>query len=216
MAVNQYGGVIEQVATIVTAAGTTTLINTSKQVQVFTGSTIQTVVLPNSTTFTTSGAKFEFYNESTGAITVKYQDSTNLATVTPGNALVIKCSDNTTANGTWVKLSTSAAGGLYVVGSTQTVSGGGTLTLNNAASQYIPVAGSGGPIILAVVPFSPAPNDGTYITLEGTDNTNTVTVINNNGAGGAVLNGNATLGQYDTLTLVYRQALNLYIEIARS
>ena len=42
MASFQFGGLVEQVATTATAGGTTTLTNTSKQIQVFTGSLTQT------------------------------------------------------------------------------------------------------------------------------------------------------------------------------
>ena len=101
----QYGGSIERVTNTATAGGTTTLVNTSTQIQVFTGASTQTVVLPNATTYTEPGTKFEFYNSSTGAITLQYQDTTSFTpnpTVAPGSYAVIKMSSNGTANGTWV------------------------------------------------------------------------------------------------------------------
>ncbi|MDB5176716.1 MAG: hypothetical protein JWN75_384 [Candidatus Saccharibacteria bacterium] len=51
-----------------TAAGTTTLTITSSEIQVFTGSTTQTVVLP--TTSTLAGQRYTIINQSTGAITI--------------------------------------------------------------------------------------------------------------------------------------------------
>ena len=108
----QYGGSIERVTNTATAAGTTTLINTSTQIQVFTGSTTQTVVLPNATTYTKPGAKFEFYNNSTGIVTLQYQDTTSFTpnpTVAPGSYAVIKMSANGTNNGTWVAQTASTS-----------------------------------------------------------------------------------------------------------
>jgi len=101
----QYGGSIEQVTNTATAGGTTTLVNTSTQIQVFTGSTTQTVILPNATTYTKAGTKFEFYNNSTGNVTLQYQDTTSFLPnpiVAAGSYVVIKMSANGTANGTWV------------------------------------------------------------------------------------------------------------------
>lgn len=114
MSVLQYGSLIERVSTTATSGGTTTLINTSNELQVFTGTTTQTVVLPNATTFTKPGGKFEFYNNSTGIVTVEYQDTTTFKTIPPNSTLIIKLVNNGTANGTWVTLTNSATSSLMV------------------------------------------------------------------------------------------------------
>lgn len=95
----QYGSSIKRVATTVTVAGTTTLVNTSPTVQVFTGTTTQTVVLPDMTTFTKPGASFEFYNNSTGAITIEYHSATLLASVPASTTFIVTVLDNTTGDG---------------------------------------------------------------------------------------------------------------------
>ena len=94
---------LQNTATIVTAAGITVLTVNSKQYQVFTGSTTQAVHLPVANT----GGFFQEYqfnivNQSTGNVTVYAQDGTTLiATLTPGDVYLIYNLDNVTANGTW-------------------------------------------------------------------------------------------------------------------
>lgn len=70
-------------ATTATAAGTTTLTVTSPQIQVFTGSTTQTVKLP--TTGVPAGAQWQIINQSTAAVTVQSSGS-NTICVLPGVA----------------------------------------------------------------------------------------------------------------------------------
>lgn len=53
-------GLVAKVSITPTAAGTTTLSNTSNQIQIFTGISGQTIILPNATT-TPVGQQFEFY-----------------------------------------------------------------------------------------------------------------------------------------------------------
>ena len=66
--------------TTATAAGTTTLTNTSNRIQEFTGTTTQTVVLPTTGPGTglANGMQYNIINNSTGAITVQ---SSGLATI---------------------------------------------------------------------------------------------------------------------------------------
>jgi microcystin-dependent protein len=107
----QYGNLVEQLTVTATAAGTTTLTNVSRAIQVFTGSTTQTVVLPNATTFTTPGIKFEFYNESTGAITIQTFGGGSLVTVFADSSVILRLQDNTTSAGEWAQLSSGGGGG---------------------------------------------------------------------------------------------------------
>lgn len=76
--------------TTATAAGTTTLTVTSTQLQFFTGSTTQTVVLPVVTTLTT-GQRYEIHNNSSGAITVNSSGGNLVATVPAGVTTVCTC-----------------------------------------------------------------------------------------------------------------------------
>ena len=76
--------------TTATAAGTTTLTVTSTQLQFFTGSTTQTVVLPVVSTLVT-GQRYEIHNNSSGAITVNSSGSNLVATVPAGVTTVCTC-----------------------------------------------------------------------------------------------------------------------------
>lgn len=116
MASFQYGGLVEQVANTATAGGTTTLTNTSRQIQVFTGSLNQTVVLPSATTMSV-GQKFEIYNSSTGVITILANgglppvDNNGAGSIpnilSPNSSLVIKLSANGSAAGVWVPIASN-------------------------------------------------------------------------------------------------------------
>lgn len=73
-------------ATTVTAAGTTTLTATSSQQQYLTGTTTQTIKLPDVTTLAL-GQYYEIHNNSTGAVTVQSSGSNTIYTV-PANTTV--------------------------------------------------------------------------------------------------------------------------------
>jgi len=109
MATFQYQGLVERVASTATAGGTTTLTITSAQIQVWTGTQNQTIVLPATNSYNEAGAKFEFYNLSTGSLTIQNSASTTLATVSPNTSLVLKASTPTASPGTWVQQATSSA-----------------------------------------------------------------------------------------------------------
>ncbi len=91
-----------------------------------------------------------------------------------------------------------------------TVTAGSVLPIN---AKYIPVVGSGGPIVLTSTLNIAAGLTGQEIVIEGTDNTNTVSFTNGNGvkfAGGTP----PVLGLHDTVTLFYNSAF--WLETARS
>jgi hypothetical protein len=196
MAVLQYGGIIEQVASTATAGSTTTLTNTSAQIQVFTGSANQTIVLPNATTFTEPGAKFEIYNSSTGTLTVNANGGALLNTISPNTSLILKLASNGSSAGTWVQQasSTGSAGtknylssytastgsgaansgnGNFELGSTAGWSLGHVSALTNGfPSNTSPTFGSGANVNLsfAVSSFTPLAGsyDGQYVSTTAT------------------------------------------------
>ena len=73
-----------------TAAGTTTLTNTSSYYQQFTGVTTQTVVLPVTSTLVT-GWTFHIVNNSTGNVTVNSSGANLVITVIPGTTAMCTC-----------------------------------------------------------------------------------------------------------------------------
>jgi len=113
MSTFQYGGIVEQVSVTATAGGTTTLVNTSNQIQIFTGTQNQTVIFPAANTYTQVGAKFEIYNESSGNLTLQFNGGTaftdaagvNYNTVLPHTSLIVKVQTIATAAGTWAVFS---------------------------------------------------------------------------------------------------------------
>jgi len=131
MASFQAGGITEQLATTATAAGTTTLTVTSHQIQVFTGSTTQTVVLPNATTMFV-GQKFEIVNQSTGSLTLHFNGGGSFTdaagnaygTILTGSSLYIQLQTNGTSAGTWAVISS--------LGTATTISG--TITSSNVTT----------------------------------------------------------------------------------
>lgn len=76
--------------TTATAAGTTTLTSSSTYNQFFTGTTTQTVQLPDVTTLAT-GWTFHISNNSTGNLTVNSSGGNLISTVLPGTSLQVVC-----------------------------------------------------------------------------------------------------------------------------
>ncbi len=99
--------------TTVTAGGTTTLTNASTGVQQFTGTTTQTLVLPQANLFPAlpNGISYTVENLSTGAITVNANGGGLIATVAPNTDAVITLTDNSTSAGTWHLLTLPSTGG---------------------------------------------------------------------------------------------------------
>lgn len=91
---------VDNYATTVTAAGTTTLTILSKRIQFFTGSTTQTVVMPDATTLIL-GWVFFIVNNSSGAVTVNMNGGSLLKTIAAGNAALFTVTAIGTAAGTW-------------------------------------------------------------------------------------------------------------------
>lgn len=90
----------EGVTTTVTAAGTTILTSSSTSFQQFTGTSTQTVKLPDATTMA-NGMYFLISNRSTQILTVTLNDNSTLTTVAPTSQKMIRLISNATSNGTW-------------------------------------------------------------------------------------------------------------------
>jgi hypothetical protein len=130
----QYGQLVEQLATTATAAGTTALVNTSKQNQVFTGTSTQTVVLPNATTMSI-GQFFNIYNQSSGNLTLQFNgggtfadaSGTAYGTLLPHSSIAVMLQTNGTSAGTWAVI-TAGMGNSLTVPKAQTFTSTGTTT----------------------------------------------------------------------------------------
>jgi len=78
----------------VTAAGTTTLTNASTYYQQFTGTTTQTVTLPDTSTLVL-GWTFHIVNNSTGLVTVRTSTAAQVIVIPAGTTAMLTCTDIT-------------------------------------------------------------------------------------------------------------------------
>jgi hypothetical protein len=117
--------------TTVTAAGTTTLTIGSSQIQEFTGSTTQTVVLP--TTSVPAGAEYKIINNSTGLVTVQSSSGAQvhvLASVTEAKFTALVATPTLPAHWEDGFFGTNfAAGKRLVVNNTLTLAGTDSTTM---------------------------------------------------------------------------------------
>jgi hypothetical protein len=97
---SRINNLISNFATTATAAGTTTLTVASAQQQQFTGSTTQTVVLPDATTLAL-GQSFSILNRSSGDVTVNQNGGALVQAVAAGSQLTVVVTDISTSAGTW-------------------------------------------------------------------------------------------------------------------
>lgn len=88
------------VTSTATAAGTSTLTKLSSPEQIFTGTSTQTVVLPDATTLL-KGWQFRIHNQSTGAVTVNTNGGSALHIIAAGLDAVFVVQDTSSAAGTW-------------------------------------------------------------------------------------------------------------------
>jgi hypothetical protein len=127
--------------TTATAAGTTTLTNTSSYFQLFTGSTTQTIVLPVTSTLQT-GWTFHICNNSTGTLTIN--SSGGSLVILLGSGLTLMCTCIGTALTTaadwesgFTDFSSSTGSGAVVLATSPTLSGitvTGTLGFNGTTN----------------------------------------------------------------------------------
>ena len=88
--------------TTATAVGTTALLVGSTQVQVFTGSTTQTVTLPVASTLV-AGQQYMIVNQSTGVVTVQSSGLNTLQAMAANTQLLVTCILNSgTSTASWV------------------------------------------------------------------------------------------------------------------
>jgi hypothetical protein len=93
----------------VTAAGTTTLNNGSTFQQYFTGTTTQTVRLPNVTTLV-AGQSYQIVNLSTGTVSVQTSGGTAITSVSGATNVTFTCSNVVSdVPGSWVYLTTAGS-----------------------------------------------------------------------------------------------------------
>lgn len=101
---------VQGFSTTATAAGTTTLTVNSNQIQEFTGSTTQTVVLPVVSTLT-AGQSFNIINRSSGALTVNSSGGNLVQTIAAASSAEVICVLITgTSAASWDSIYTTSSG----------------------------------------------------------------------------------------------------------
>ena len=91
---------IEGCTVVSTAGGTTTLTVASTPIQQFTGSTTQTLVMPNATTLVV-GAQYWVANRSTGVVTVNANGGSGIQNMAGGSQMLLTLVANGSSAGTW-------------------------------------------------------------------------------------------------------------------
>lgn len=125
----QANNVVESYATTATAAGTTALTAASAKIQYFTGSSTQTVKMPDATTLPKTGFQFFIVNLSTGAVTVQDNGGNTIQVMAASSYTTITAKSISTANGSWdSSYALNAAGGGTVTNVAMTVPTGFTIS----------------------------------------------------------------------------------------
>lgn len=116
-----------------TAAGFTSLSNTSSYYQQFTGSTTQTVVLPNTATLS-QGWTFHIVNNSTGNVTANtFANAATVITIPANTTAMVTCIDTTSNTATGWEVGLTDFG---------TYTGTGSVVMNNTPTFTTPNIGA--------------------------------------------------------------------------
>lgn len=144
---------VENFSTTVTAAGTTILTVSSSKTQQFTGTSTQTVTLPDATTLSI-GFQFTVLNRSTGAVAVNNNGGSLQKSIPASTQYIFTVTAIGTANGTWDVSSDAGTGTVTSVSGTtnQITSTGGTTPVLALAN---PITTPGGITITGSLTFSP-------------------------------------------------------------
>jgi hypothetical protein len=173
------------------------------------------------------GKRVIVHNGSSGSLTIKHQDAGATAAdrvITPTASDLVVLSNRSTelvydANQSrWVVASSGAGGGSYTTTALQNVGASGSISSTTYDGfQFRRVQGSGNPQTASSTPFGSGGgwSDGTVITLIGQDDTKALTILNNDAAKGALLNGDAVLKNNSILTLIYDATADRWVEMYR-
>lgn len=111
--------------------------------------------------------------------------------------------------------SSAATASHYIAETAVVPTASSQLTLTTAAHQMF-LCTPAAAISLNASPFSSTPATCMLATIVGRSNTNTITVLYSNSAGGCLLNGDCTLGADQSLTVAYSPTLARWVEVGRN
>lgn len=124
---------IESISTTATAASTTTLTVGSNYSQQFTGTSTQTVVLPDATTLV-PGQAYAVYNRSTGIVTVNANGGGLLQTMASNSQTILTAVTTGTTAGTWDSAYSTVAGGTGTVTAVSVVTANGLAGISSGGA----------------------------------------------------------------------------------
>lgn len=133
----QVNTILQGYAATVTAAGTTTLTVASAYKQYFTGTTTQTVVLPDATTLVL-GQGFYIVNNSTATVTINANGGTLVKSLTAGSFAIVEVTNISSAAGAWNPGTVNATAGTVT---SVTFTGDGTV-LSSTPSSAVTTSGT--------------------------------------------------------------------------
>lgn len=185
---------IGNIATTATAAGSTVLTITSAHTQQFTGTTTQTVVLPNATTLS-NGHSFLITNRSSGVVTVNANGGGLVQTMAAGSQTLVTLIDNGSAAGSWDSSYALGGAGAGTVTSVSVVSA-------NGFAGSVATATSTPAITLSTSITGLLKGNGTAISAAtlGTDYTNNASFVVRETPSGSVNGSNTTFTLANTPT----------------
>lgn len=114
-------GAQQKATSTATAAGTTTLSITDSPIQIWTGSTTQTIKMPAANTLVQIGATYRFINKSSGTLTIQDNSAGAITTVPTNTSADIVVTNIGSAAGTWIANAAAAGGSGDVVGPASSV-----------------------------------------------------------------------------------------------
>jgi hypothetical protein len=202
---------LEGFTTTATAAGTTALTVSSTYIQQFTGTQIQTITLPATSTMAV-GQGFTINNRSTKALTVNTSTGSFVQTINAGGQAIINC---TLASGN-TATSWDSAYSIRPGWTTSTVASG-SVPVPYSLLEHVVFTNGSQIDFTSTGAMSGAGSDGQIVRIWGPNNTSGSIVIGNvSGTSGQTVNGQVVIGQYQMIELTYLSAYNTWIESDRN
>jgi hypothetical protein len=203
--------VLEGFTTAATAAGSTALTVSSPYIQQFTGTQVQTITLPATTTMSV-GQGFSINNRSTKALTVNTSIGSFVQTINAGGQAIITC---TLASGNTAS-SWDSAYGIKPGWTTSTVASG-AVPVPVSLLEHVVFTNSVALDFSTTNVMVGIGTDGQVVRIWGPNNTSgSITIGNYAASNGQVVNGVCTLTQYQTIEFTYLTAYNIWLESDRN
>lgn len=174
-------GAQQKATSTATAAGTTTLTVADSPIQIWTGSTTQTIKMPAANTLVQIGATYRFINKSSGTLTIQDNSAGAITTVAGGSSADIVATNIGSAAGTWIA-NAAAAGSpsltnTYVgFGASGVLSGSSNFTWDDTSNKSLILNGVAGTATPRQIQFlhdttsGTTSTDGVIMGFKGTTN----------------------------------------------